>query len=75
MSLSSPIAQALAQMREAGAEESLVSGSGPTVVGLFAHANPAGRAQRAAVALSERAPAPIAARSVDASFAQVSTLA
>ncbi|HEX3432490.1 MAG TPA: hypothetical protein VHT25_00340 [Solirubrobacteraceae bacterium] len=74
VSLCAPIAQALAQMREAGAEESLVSGSGPTVVGLFAHANPAGRAQRAAAALSERVPAPIAARSVDAAFAQVSAL-
>ncbi len=41
------IAQALAQLREAGADETLVSGSGPTVVGLFGHANPAGRAQRA----------------------------
>jgi hypothetical protein len=40
-------------------------------VGLFAHANPAGRAQRAAAALGAHVPQPIAARSVDAAFAQV----
>jgi 4-diphosphocytidyl-2-C-methyl-D-erythritol kinase len=74
VSLSTPIAQALEQMREAGAEESLVSGSGPTVLGLFAHANPAGRAQRAASALRGRVPEPIAASSVGASFAQVAEL-
>lgn len=74
VSLSAPIAQALEQMREAGAEESLLSGSGPTVVGLFAHANPAGRAQRAAAALRGRTPEPIAARSVDAAFGQVIAL-
>jgi 4-diphosphocytidyl-2-C-methyl-D-erythritol kinase len=74
VSLSTPIAKALEQMREAGAEESLVSGSGPTVLGLFAHANPAGRAQRAASALRGRVPEPIAASSVGASFAQVAQL-
>jgi hypothetical protein len=47
-----------------------VSGSGPTVVGLFGHANPAGRARRAAAALGAREPQPIAAKSVDASFAR-----
>lgn len=74
VSLSPSIAQALASMREAGAEETLVSGSGPTVVGLFAHANPAGRAQRAAAALQGRTPAPIAARSVDAAFGRATAL-
>jgi 4-diphosphocytidyl-2-C-methyl-D-erythritol kinase len=69
VSLSPPIADALEQMRSSGAEESLVSGSGPTVVGLFAHANPAGRAQRAAAALRGEGPEPIAAKSVDAAFA------
>lgn len=74
VSLSAPIADALAQMREAGAEEALVSGSGPTVVGLFGHANPAGRAQRAAAALRGRVPEPIAAKSVGAAFAQATAL-
>jgi 4-diphosphocytidyl-2-C-methyl-D-erythritol kinase len=74
VSLSPPIAKGLASMREAGAEETLVSGSGPTVVGLFAHANPAGRAQRAAAALQGRLPEPIAARSVDAAFARATPL-
>jgi 4-diphosphocytidyl-2-C-methyl-D-erythritol kinase len=61
-------------MREAGAEEALVSGSGPTVVGLFGHANPAGRAQRAAAELRGRVPEPIAAKSVGAAFARATTL-
>ncbi len=74
VSLSPAIARALQSMREAGAEETLVSGSGPTVVGLFAHANPAGRAQRAAAQLQGSAPAPIAARSVDAAFGRATPL-
>jgi 4-diphosphocytidyl-2-C-methyl-D-erythritol kinase len=74
VSLAPPIADALAQMRDAGAEETLVSGSGPTVVGLFGHANPAGRARRAAAALGARVPPPITARSVDASFARAEAL-
>jgi 4-diphosphocytidyl-2-C-methyl-D-erythritol kinase len=74
VSLSPAIAQALESMRDAGAEETLVSGSGPTVVGLFAHANPAGRAQRAAAELQGHTPAPIAARSVDAAFGRATPL-
>jgi 4-diphosphocytidyl-2-C-methyl-D-erythritol kinase len=74
ISLSAPIADALAKMREAGAEEALVSGSGPTVVGLFGHANPAGRGQRAAAALRGHVPEPIAAKSVGAAFAQATRL-
>jgi 4-diphosphocytidyl-2-C-methyl-D-erythritol kinase len=74
ISLSAPIADALEEMRGAGAEETLVSGSGPTVVGLFGHANPAGRAQRAAAALVAREPQPIAAKSVDAAFARATML-
>jgi 4-diphosphocytidyl-2-C-methyl-D-erythritol kinase len=73
VSLSSSIAATLSEMRDAGADETLVSGSGPTVVGLFGHANPAGRAQRAAAALGARAPQPIAAKSVDAAYAQATT--
>ncbi len=54
--------------RDAGAEEAFVSGSGPTVVGLFPRANALGRVERAAAELAERVPAPIAATSVGAAF-------
>ncbi len=64
------IERALAQAREAGAEVAFVSGSGPTVVGVFARANGLARARRAAAGLAGREPAAAAAVSVDASFAQ-----
>jgi 4-diphosphocytidyl-2-C-methyl-D-erythritol kinase len=67
------IAAALAQTRDAGAEIALVSGSGPTVVGLFPHANGLGRAERAAASLRDRAPQPICATPVDAVFARVTS--
>jgi 4-diphosphocytidyl-2-C-methyl-D-erythritol kinase len=70
VSLSSAIADTLGEMRAAGADETLVSGSGPTVVGLFGHANPVGRAERAAAALAGRVPQPIGAKSVGAAYAQ-----
>jgi 4-diphosphocytidyl-2-C-methyl-D-erythritol kinase len=63
--------RALAQVERAGAEHALVSGSGPTVLGLFARANGAERARRAAAALADRVPAPIAAHTVGADFAAV----
>jgi 4-diphosphocytidyl-2-C-methyl-D-erythritol kinase len=63
------IQRTLEQAREAGAEVVLVSGSGPTVVGLFARANGLARAQRAAAGLAGREPAQVAAVTVDASFA------
>jgi 4-diphosphocytidyl-2-C-methyl-D-erythritol kinase len=65
------IEPALEQAREAGAEVVFVSGSGPTVVGLFARANGLARAQRAAAGLVGREPEPVAAVSVDASFGEV----
>ncbi len=65
------IEQALEQAREAGAEPALVSGSGPTVIGLFARANGPERARRAAAGLGERDPAPIVAEPVDRNFARV----
>jgi 4-diphosphocytidyl-2-C-methyl-D-erythritol kinase len=68
------IEQALEQASQAGAELALVSGSGPTVIGLFAHANGLGRAERAVGALAGREPMPLAAVSVDASFARVQRL-
>lgn len=65
------IEEALEQAAEAGAEVAFVSGSGPTVVGLFARANGLARAQRAVAGLAGREPPPVAAVCVDASFAQV----
>jgi 4-diphosphocytidyl-2-C-methyl-D-erythritol kinase len=64
------IERALEQAREAGAEVAFVSGSGPTVVGLFARANGLVRAQRAVAGLAEHEPAPVAAAPVDDGFAQ-----
>jgi 4-diphosphocytidyl-2-C-methyl-D-erythritol kinase len=60
----------LEEAREAGAEAVFVSGSGPTVVGLFARANGLVRAQRAAAGLAGREPAAMAAVTVDASFGE-----
>ncbi len=74
VSLCPEIVSALAQAREAGAEIALVSGSGPTVLGLFARANGLARAQRAAAGLAGRQPPALAAQSVDASFARVRPL-
>ena len=65
------IALALEQVREAGAETALVSGSGPSVVGLYARANGIARAERAAAGLAGREPPPLAAVSVDSAFADV----
>jgi 4-diphosphocytidyl-2-C-methyl-D-erythritol kinase len=78
ISLCPEIAAALAQARDAGAEIALVSGSGPTVLGLFPHANGLGRAERAAAGLEadRRAagmPAPICATPVDAPFARTTS--
>jgi 4-diphosphocytidyl-2-C-methyl-D-erythritol kinase len=69
VSLCPQIAEALAQARDAGAEQVLVSGSGPTVVGLFAGARRPSSgaptpAERAVALLSGRVPRPIRATSV-----------
>jgi len=69
LSLCPLIAAALQEARETGAEHVLVSGSGPTVVGLFARANAGARAQRAAAGLAGRSPAAAWAVSVPAAFA------
>jgi 4-diphosphocytidyl-2-C-methyl-D-erythritol kinase len=65
------IERTLEQAREAGAETAFVSGSGPTVVGLFARANGLARAERAAAGLTGRQPPPLAAVSVNSAFATV----
>jgi 4-diphosphocytidyl-2-C-methyl-D-erythritol kinase len=62
------IAQALAQARQLGADHALVSGSGPTVLGLFAGEDGVGRASAAAAELRGRRPA-FAAVPVDERFA------
>ena len=79
VSLCPPIAEALEQMREAGAELSLVSGSGPTVLGLFARARGAeadgpALAVLAAAALAGREPAPLPATPVQAEFGRPRTV-
>jgi 4-diphosphocytidyl-2-C-methyl-D-erythritol kinase len=70
VSLCPDIAAALKDAQQAGAEHALVSGSGPTVVGLFSRANAIGRAERAARGLIGRVPAAICAGSVDAAFGE-----
>jgi len=62
----------LGQAEQAGAEVAFVSGSGPTVIGLFAHANGLARAERAVAGLAGREPAALAAVSVGADFALAS---
>ncbi len=69
ISLCPQIAPALRRARDAGAEEVFLSGSGPTVVGVFSRANAPGRVQRAVSELAGLVPPPIAASSVGAAFA------
>lgn len=61
ISLCPQIEHALEQAQDAGADAAFVSGSGPTVVGLFLRANGPARAERAVVGLAGRDPAPICA--------------
>lgn len=68
ISLCQEIVENLEAARHAGAEVTLVAGSGPTVLGLFPHA---AAAQAAAQTLSERQPPPVACRPVSADFAVV----
>jgi 4-diphosphocytidyl-2-C-methyl-D-erythritol kinase len=62
--LSPAIDRALAAARDAGAEHALVSGSGPTVVGLFATPAEAERAAEAVIAAGWEGPPPVATRSL-----------
>lgn len=76
VSLCPEILQALDQAHEAGADHVLVSGSGPTVLGLYWRRGADGltgpeRAQAAARALAGRRPAPISATPVGTSAAAV----
>ncbi|HSZ13148.1 MAG TPA: hypothetical protein VK790_03840 [Solirubrobacteraceae bacterium] len=79
VSLCPQIVTSLTQARDAGAELALVSGSGPTVLGLFVRAgrSPEGGlvlARAAAESLAQRTPAPIYAAPVDGTFARAVTL-
>jgi 4-diphosphocytidyl-2-C-methyl-D-erythritol kinase len=76
VSLCPAIAAALEEAREAGAASAIVSGSGPTVVGLFPGGGapaPDGLdlARSAAARLAAREPAPLVARPVGSAFARV----
>jgi 4-diphosphocytidyl-2-C-methyl-D-erythritol kinase len=68
-SLCPAIEPALAAARDLGADQVLVSGSGPTVVALFEGAD--GPARAAAAARQTRWPRAVAAEPVDAAFAAV----
>jgi 4-diphosphocytidyl-2-C-methyl-D-erythritol kinase len=65
------IAGSLDRARSAGAEISLLSGSGPTVLGIYAGPGGPVRAERAAQELHMRGVAAHAATSVDASHGEV----
>jgi 4-diphosphocytidyl-2-C-methyl-D-erythritol kinase len=71
LALCPAIGPALDQAREAGADAAFLSGSGPTVVGLFPRANGLAAATRAAAGLADREPAPLVASTVGAAFADV----
>ena len=68
-SLCPPIGDALADVRASGAVRAMVSGSGPTVFGLFAGAEGVAHAQAAAAALRARHPHAVAATPVGLAFA------
>lgn len=61
LALAPEIAAALAQARTAGADLALLSGSGPTALGLFLGDDGERRARAAAAALADRRPAPAVA--------------
>ena len=69
-SLCPAIGDALAAVRSAGAVRAMVSGSGPTVVGLFTGEDGPAHARAAAAALAERHPGAIAAEPVGRAYAK-----
>lgn len=83
VSLCPEIECSLEQAREAGADLAFLSGSGPTVVGLFLPgqdgeqdaAQALGRARRGAHRLRERTPGPLCAQPVAAGFARARLVA
>lgn len=75
LSLCGSIADSLERARLLGADAAMVSGSGPTVLGLYAGPDGPARAERAAAAVREQGFAAHAARSVDSSYGLVSPAA
>jgi 4-diphosphocytidyl-2-C-methyl-D-erythritol kinase len=71
VSLCPAIEGALEEARAAGADVALVSGSGPTVLGLFGTADGPARAHAAAERLAGRHPRAVAAVPVSSAFARV----
>jgi len=69
-SLCPPIGDALADVRASGAVRAMVSGSGPTVFGLFGGAEGVSHAHAAAAALRPRHPHAVAAGPVGRAFAE-----
>ncbi|HEY8583603.1 MAG TPA: hypothetical protein VIL49_11670, partial [Capillimicrobium sp.] len=61
LALEPTIAEALDAARGAGADVAMVSGSGPTALGLFLGPDGEARARAGAVALADRRPAPLVA--------------
>lgn len=74
LALEPSIEPALDQARAAGADHAMLSGSGPTVIGLFAGADGVERARRAAASLAAHRPA-FAAEPVGERFAAVRSAA
>lgn len=68
ISLHPPIGEALVALSAAGADHSLLCGSGPTVAGILWGERAVARAQSVAGALARRAPAPLLALPVDAAY-------
>jgi 4-diphosphocytidyl-2-C-methyl-D-erythritol kinase len=68
LSLRPEIGRALEAVRAAGAEHAMVSGSGPTVFGLFAGPDALGRAGDAAARLVDRYPRAVSATPVSEEF-------
>jgi 4-diphosphocytidyl-2-C-methyl-D-erythritol kinase len=68
-SLRPEIELTLEDARHAGAEQAFVSGSGPTVVGMFSGEHPVTRAREAAATLRNRYPQACVATPVDERFA------
>jgi 4-diphosphocytidyl-2-C-methyl-D-erythritol kinase len=79
VSLCPEIAAVLERVRGAGAEQAFVSGSGPTVVGLFSTGDEPGdglaRAERAAARLRGGLPEPVCATPVGSRFARARDVA
>lgn len=68
LSLCRPITDVIDAVRDAGADHAMVSGSGPTVFGLFWGTDSSARAETAALTISRRLPGAKSAVVVDADF-------